>query len=66
MFSKWITTKKAAEYTGFSKSTLDKLRCKGGGPLYAKLGTAVRYRLSDLEDWMSNAIVQSTSQASPG
>ncbi|ODT69034.1 MAG: hypothetical protein ABS75_18455 [Pelagibacterium sp. SCN 63-23] len=48
-----IKTKAAAEYTGLSKSTLDKLRCFGGGPAYLKLGRAVVYSTDDLDAWLS-------------
>ncbi len=44
---------KAAEYVGLSKSTLDKLRCYGTGPIYFKLGRAVVYRTSDLDAWVA-------------
>lgn len=33
----------AAELLRLSKSTLDKLRCHGGGPTYFKLGRAIVY-----------------------
>ncbi|QLC21234.1 helix-turn-helix domain-containing protein [Parasphingopyxis sp. CP4] len=63
MQDKWINTAQAAEYTGFAASTLNKLRCSGGGPHYSKRGKAVRYRLSDLEDWMVGGCINSTSQS---
>lgn len=44
---------KAAEYVGLSKSTLDKFRCYGTGPVYFKLGRAVVYRTADLDDWVA-------------
>ena len=47
-----IKVKAAAEYTGLSKSTLDKLRCFGGGPAYFKLGRAVVYRTEDIDAWL--------------
>ena len=48
-----IRVREAADYVGLSKSTLDKLRCYGTGPRYIKLGRAVVYRTTDLDDWMS-------------
>ncbi len=48
-----IRTPAAAEYLGLSKSTLDKLRCFGGGPAYLKLGRAVVYATADLDAWMA-------------
>lgn len=58
-----IDEKKAAELTGISVSSLRKLRVTGGGPKFAKLGQRVRYRVSDLEDYISARIVSSTSQS---
>lgn len=48
-----LRVRKAAEYVGLSKSLLDKLRCYGGGPVYAKLGTAVIYNTDDLDAWVA-------------
>lgn len=48
-----LRVRKAAEYIGLSKSLLDKLRCYGGGPVYAKLGTAVVYNTVDLDAWVA-------------
>ena len=55
----------AAEYTGLSKSTLDKLRVYGGGPLYLKLGKRVVYDRIDLDTWLAGKRVANTSQPSP-
>lgn len=46
-----IRVKEAANYLGLSKSTLDKLRCFGGGPRCFKLGRAVVYSTTDLDAW---------------
>ena len=53
----------AAEYLGLSKSTLDKWRCYGEGPKFIKMGSrAIRYRLSDLDDYIASRQSSSTSQ----
>ncbi|KQY17099.1 hypothetical protein ASD36_00040 [Rhizobium sp. Root1334] len=44
----------AAAYLGISKSLLDKLRCYGGGPIYAKLGSSVIYATADLDAWIAS------------
>lgn len=44
----------AADYVGLSKSTLDKLRCFGGGPTYSKLGRAVIYSTAELDSWLAS------------
>lgn len=47
-----IRTKAAAAYLGLSKSSLEKFRCFGGGPVYAKLGRVVVYNTADLDAWL--------------
>lgn len=49
----YLTPKQAARHLGVSTSLLAKLRCcvEGGGPAYAKLGHAVRYRRDELDRW---------------
>lgn len=51
----------AADYLGISKSLLDKLRCYGGGPAYAKLGASVIYSIDDLDRWISSKRVDTNS-----
>ncbi len=58
-----LRTDKAAEYTGLSASTLEKLRLTGGGPAYIKLGKVVVYDPTDLETWLASKRRQSTSVA---
>lgn len=53
MVSKNLRVKQAANYVGVSKSLLDKLRCYGGGPVYAKLGASVIYGTADLDAWIA-------------
>jgi len=52
----------AASITGISVSSLQKMRVRGDGPPYAKLSNRVRYRLSDLEKYVADRVVTSTSQ----
>lgn len=56
-----IDTAGASAYTGLSRSTLEKLRVFGGGPPYLKLGRTVRYRPADLDHWLVERLVESTS-----
>jgi predicted DNA-binding transcriptional regulator AlpA len=53
----------AAKHLRLSKSTLDKLRCHGGGPTYFKLGRTVVYSVSDLDAWMTSRRRESTAVA---
>jgi predicted DNA-binding transcriptional regulator AlpA len=57
-----LRTSGAAAITGLSVSTLNKLRCSGGGPAFLKLGRAVRYKPVDLKDWLDSRRVMSTSE----
>jgi predicted DNA-binding transcriptional regulator AlpA len=57
-----LRTSGAAAMTGLSASTLNKLRCAGGGPPFLKLGRAVRYNPDDLKEWLDSRRVRSTSE----
>jgi hypothetical protein len=50
-----------ADFLGISPRTLEAWRLRGGGPLFCKLGSRVRYRRSDLVAWSTNCQRQSTS-----
>ncbi|GGF66918.1 hypothetical protein GCM10007301_28190 [Azorhizobium oxalatiphilum] len=43
----------AAKHLGMSVSTLNKLRCYGGGPAFFKLGRTVVYSPADLDAWLA-------------
>jgi hypothetical protein len=53
----------AATYSNLSKSSLNKLRVYGGGPLYIKVGARVVYDRVDLDTWLIGKKVANTSQA---
>ncbi len=57
-----MPTIKANEYTLYAESTLEKFRCFGGGPRFSKRGRKVLYRLSDIDAWLSETMVNSTSE----
>lgn len=58
-----LDTKGAAAYLGLHPNTLEKARVYGGDwPQFCRLGRAVRYRVSDLEDWVAGRVVASTSE----
>lgn len=63
--TRWLRTKPAADYIGLSKSTLEKLRVTGGGPVYAALGRVVVYRIEDLDAWVAAHQRRSTSDTAP-
>jgi predicted DNA-binding transcriptional regulator AlpA len=57
-----LSVPQAATYTSLSKSSLDKLRVYGGGPLYIKVGARVVYDRLDLDTWLIGKKVANTSQ----
>ncbi len=57
-----MTTKEAAGYVRLGKPTLEHYRITGYGPVYCKLGGAVRYRKADLDAWLESRLVKSTSE----
>ena len=48
-----LRTPEAADYLGLSTSLLEKMRIRGNGPRYAKLGRLVVYAISDLDAWVN-------------
>ena len=59
-----LTVPEAAAHLKLSKSFLDKLRLRGNGPAYLKLGTKrVVYDLNDLEAWVKRCRRRHTSEA---
>lgn len=57
-----LTTEEAAERLRLSKATLDTWRCRGGGPVFIKLGRSVRYPVANIEDFERRNMRTSTSQ----
>lgn len=62
MENRLVDTAAGASHLGLAKSTLEKMRVRGDGPPFVKLGRAVRYRLIDLDGWAAAHIVGSTSE----
>ena len=56
-----VRTVSAATYCGSTKSTLEKLRVTGGGPVFMKLGRTVVYAIDDLDAWLETKRRRSTS-----
>ena len=48
-----VDTAAAAAHLSLAPITLAKMRIASGGPRYLKFGRAVRYRLTDLHDWIA-------------
>lgn len=67
----YFTSKEAARYLGYASNvTLARLRNRGEGPKYSKLGpgpnASVRYTKADLDAWASKRTFSSTSQYGQG
>jgi hypothetical protein len=62
MSGKLIRDVDVAEARNIPVQTLRNLRHEGGGPVYYKIGAAVRYTLEDVDDWLSSTRVSSTSE----
>ncbi|NHT75077.1 helix-turn-helix domain-containing protein [Rhizobiaceae bacterium CRRU44] len=63
--TKNLRVQQAAEYLGLSKSFLDKARCYGGGPVFAKLGSSVIYSTADLDSWVAERRVIAANDNRP-
>jgi len=61
-----LTQVEAAKLLRLSERTLERLRLQGGGPSYVKCGRSVRYREADIEAWIAQRIVSSTSAMGGG
>ncbi len=58
-----LNTEQAAAYCGLASATMEGLRCKGGGARFVRYGRkAVRYLIADLDAWMAERTVASTSE----
>ena len=60
-----LTVDEAAQRLSISASYLNKLRCFGGGPVFVRLGKAVRYLPSDLDTWVKENKRTNTASTSP-
>src|SRR3974390_2064984 len=54
----------AARFIGLAISTLAKLRCQGGSPVFIKAGRKILYRRRDLITWLNTRRVRNTGEAS--
>ena len=58
-----IDTKQLSQRLGYSQVSLARLRTEGRGPKFFKIGRSVKYRWSDVEEWLAGCERQSTSEA---
>jgi len=55
----------AAARLGLQESTLRNWRYRGQGPKYVRLGNRIRYRVSDLDEYLDRQTRASTSDPGP-
>ena len=61
-----LTPTQVAARCGLSRSTLAKQRLRGEGPMFVKIGAAVRYREDDVQEWLkAQPRRRSTSDTAP-
>ncbi len=64
--AKKLRAPEAADYLGLSPSTLAKMRLRGDGPPYSKVGPRiVVYDVVDLESYLADRRRHSTSEPDP-
>jgi predicted DNA-binding transcriptional regulator AlpA len=56
------TAKQVAEKLGMTEGHFARLRVRGDGPRFIKIGRAVRYDLADVQAWLDARRVGSTSE----
>jgi predicted DNA-binding transcriptional regulator AlpA len=56
-----LRVEEAATVLGISVAYLNALRCRGGGPVFVRMGRAVAYHPDDLEAWLAARRRVSTS-----
>jgi predicted DNA-binding transcriptional regulator AlpA len=52
----------ASVFLRLSERTLERLRGRGGGPKYSRLGRRVVYRRADLDAWVASRSFDNTTQ----
>jgi predicted DNA-binding transcriptional regulator AlpA len=57
-----VNTEAAANLLNVSAVTLAKWRVTGEGPRFCKFGRSVKYRISDLEEWIHDQQWESTAE----
>ena len=52
LVAEYLTPLQVAQLTGFTSKALESMRARRAGPPFLKIGTAVRYRVSDVRAWI--------------
>ncbi len=59
----FLDQSQAALFLKLSERTLERLRWRGDGPKFCKLGRRVAYRQADLLNWAEARVFSSTTEA---
>ena len=59
---RYLRSKDAAQYCGFADASFRTYRTRGGGPKFIKHGRTVLYDVKDLDAWVGDMRVGSTSE----
>ena len=57
-----LSAREAAALLHLSERTLERFRVSGAGPKFVRLGRSIRYRLTDIEAFITTGVVGSTSE----
>ncbi len=60
-----LRTEDAARYLSLSRSTLEKMRCRGDGPVFISTKKIRLYDRADLDAWLASRRRASTSATHP-
>jgi hypothetical protein len=56
-----LNQREAADALRLSERTLERYRVSGEGPPFVRAGKRIMYRLADLDSWVRDRVVTSTS-----
>ncbi|MDA8149822.1 MAG: helix-turn-helix domain-containing protein [Nitrospiraceae bacterium] len=62
MSDKLLSNRDAALFLGIAETTLPRWRWAGIGPGFLRVGRSIRYRLSDLENYLAERSVSTSDQ----
>jgi predicted DNA-binding transcriptional regulator AlpA len=57
-----LTQRQASEMLTLSQRSLERMRVAGDGPKFVRVRRCVRYRLTDVLEWIASRVRTSTSQ----
>jgi len=63
MDTMFLDQAQTADFLKLSERTLERMRWKGDGPKFVKLGRRTVYRQSDLIEWANARVFSSTTEA---